>query len=370
MGFDLTAQQREAQEVYRAFVSESIVPYADQWDRDQALPPEVFRTLGAKGYLVPSLPAEYGGRGMDMLHYGLFSEEIGRGCQSVRNLLGVQGMVAHALLRFGSRSQKQLWLPRIASGETVAAFALTEPSIGSDASNVRTTATRTDTGYVLNGVKKWISFGVKAGIFLVIAHSGEAASAFLVERGTPGFSTEPITDLMGLRASMLGELRFEDCEIPAENRVGKEGIGFAWIANTALDYGRYSTACGCVGLSQACLDASQSYSRERKQFGVPIREHQLVRQMLTNMRVNSQAARLLCYHAGYLRDQGSPDAIQATLAAKYFASTHVSLAAADAVQIHGAQGIGYGYPVQRYMRDAKVMEIIEGTTQIQQVFID
>jgi glutaryl-CoA dehydrogenase (non-decarboxylating) len=169
---------------------------------------------------------------------------------------------------------------------------------------------------------------------------------------------------------MLGELRFDNCEIPAANRVGKEGIGFAWIANTALDYGRYSTACGCVGLAQACLDASQRYSQERRQFGVPIREHQLVRQMLTNMRVNTQAARLLCYQAGYLRDQGAPEAIQATLAAKYFASTHVARAATDAVQIHGAQGIGYGYPVQRYMRDAKVMEIIEGTTQIQQVFID
>ena len=370
MGFDLTAQQREAQEVYRAFAAESIVAHADQWDRDQALPLGIFEALGAKRYLVPTLPVEFGGLGMDMLHYGLFSEEIGRACQSVRNLLGVQGMVAHSLLRFGTRDQKEKWLPRIASGETVAAFALTEPSIGSDASNVTTEATRSATGYVLNGVKKWISFGVKAGIFLVIAQSKGGPSAFLVERGTPGFSSAPITDLMGLRASMLGELRFDHCEIPEANRVGKEGIGFAWIANTALDYGRYSTACGCVGLAQACLDASQSYSRERKQFGVPIREHQLVRRMLTNMRVNTQAARLLCYHAGYLRDQGAPDAIQATLAAKYFASTQVSQAATDAVQIHGAQGIGYGYSVQRYMRDAKVMEIIEGTTQIQQVFID
>ena len=152
--------------------------------------------------------------------------------------------------------------------------------------------------------------------------------------------------------------------------MGKEGNGFGWIANTALDYARFSTACGSVGLAQACLDASDRYSRERKQFGVSIRDHQLVRQMLTDMRVNTQAARLLCYQAGHLRAEGSPDAIQSTLMAKYFASTHVSRAAADAVQIHGANGIGYSYPVQRYMRDAKVMEIIEGTTQIQQVFID
>lgn len=370
MSFDLTAEQKDSRQSYRAFVDESILPHADQWDREQALPPEAFRALGAKSYLTPSLPAEFGGLGMDMVHYGLFSEEIGRGCASVRNLLGVQGMVAHSLLRFGSRAQKERWLPRIASGETVAAFALTEPGVGSDAKNVTLSATRSEGGYVLNGVKKWISFGMKAGIFLVIAQSGGGASAFLVERGTPGFSTSPITDLMGLRASMLGELRFGQCEIPAENLVGREGIGFAWIANTALDYGRYSTACGCVGLSQACLDASDRYSRERVQFGAPIREHQLVRQMLTNMRVNTQAARLLCHQAGYLRDEGSPEAIQSTLVAKYFASTTVSRAATDAVQIHGANGIGYGYPVQRFMRDAKVMEIIEGTTQIQQVFID
>jgi hypothetical protein len=370
MGFDLTAEQKESQESYRVFVNESIQPYAGQWDRDEALPPELFATLGERRYLVPSLPSRLGGLEMDMQHYGLFSEEIGRGCQSVRNLLGVQGMVAHALLRFGSRAQQEQWLPRVAAGETVAAFALTEPSVGSDARNVTTSATRTDTGYVLNGVKKWISFGVKAGIFLVIAQSSGGPSAFIVERGTPGFSTRPITDLLGLRASMLGELHFDNCEIPAANLVGREGIGFAWIANTALDYGRYSTACGCVGLAQASLAASQRYSQERTQFGVPIREHQLVRQMLTNMRVNTQAARLLCYQAGYLRDQGSPDAIQSTLVAKYFASTNVSRAAADAVQIHGANGIGYSYPVQRYMRDAKVMEIIEGTTQIQQVFID
>ncbi len=370
MAFDLTEAQRSAREGYRALAAEHIEPFASQWDRDQALPGELFLSLGSRRLMAPTIPAAFGGIGMDMMNYGLFSEEVGRCCQSVRNLLGVQGMVAHSLLRFGNPEQKSRWLPRIANGETVAAFALTEPSIGSDASNVTTAATRTDSGYLLNGAKKWISFGMKADVFLVIARAPGGVSAFVVERGTPGFSTAPIPDLLGLRASMLGELTFADCEIPAANRIGKEGIGFAWIANTALDFGRYSTACGCVGLAQACLDASQSYSLERKQFGVAIREHQLVRRLLTNMKANTQAARLLCYHAGTLRDQGSPEAIQATMLAKYFASTHVAQAATDAVQIHGAQGIGSNYPVQRYLRDSKVMEIIEGTTQIQQVFID
>ena len=370
MDFDLTAQQKDAQTAFRTFVDRTIAPYADQWDRAQALPPELFQTLGANRYLVPSLPREFDGLGMDMQTYGLFSEEIGRGCASVRNLLGVQGMVAQSLLRFGNRAQQSQWLPRLATGEAIAAFALTEPAIGSDAKNVATTATRSAHGYVLNGTKKWISFGVKADLFLVIAQSAGGTSAFLVEKGTPGFSGTPITELLGLRASMLGELRFEHCEIPAANLVGKEGSGFAWIANTALDFGRYSTACGCVGLAQACLEASQKYSRERTQFGVPIGQHQLVRQMLTNMRVNTQAARLLCYQAGYWRNQGAPEAIQSTLVAKYFASTNVSRIATDAVQIHGANGIGSDYSVQRYLRDAKIMEIIEGTTQIQQVYID
>lgn len=369
MKMELTAQQKADQAAFRAFVDETIAPHADDYDRAQGLPPELFQKLGERRYLTPTLPYEFGGLGMDMLTYGLFSEEIGRGCASVRNLLGVQGMVAQAILRFGSRAQKEQWLPRIACGETVAAFALTEPTIGSDAKNVTTAATRTATGYVLNGSKKWISFGEKAAIFLVIAQCADGAGAFLVERGTPGFTTKPIQELLGLRASMLGELQFAACEIPQAYMVGKEDFGFTWIANTALDFGRYSTACGCVGLAQACLEASQRYSRERTQFGAPICEHQLVRQMLTNMLVNTQAARLLCYQAGYLRDKGSPAAIQSALMAKYFASTTVMQIANDAVQIHGANGIGYAYSVQRYLRDAKIMEIIEGTTQIQQIFI-
>ena len=366
---ELTAQQKDDQATFRAFVDDNIVPYADQYDRDQALPPELFRTLAAKRYLVPTLPREFGGLGMDMQTYGLFSEEIGRGCASVRNLVSVGGMAAHAILRFGSQTQKARWLPRIAAGETVAGFALTEPDIGSDAANIATAAIRSNHGYRLNGGKKWISFGEKADLFLVIARTDQGASAFLVERQSAGFSSTPITELLGLRASMLGELHFDDCEIPSENLVGKEGTGFAWIANTSLDYGRFSTACGCVGLAQACLDASRSYARERTQFGVPIGEHQLVRQMLTNMHVNTQAARLLCYQAGYQRANGAPNAIQSTLVAKYYASSMVVQIANDAVQIHGANGVGYGYSVQRYLRDAKIMEIIEGTTQIQQLFI-
>lgn len=370
MKMELSSQQQEAQATFRTFVDEHIAPYADQYDRDQALPEELFQLMGEKRYLVPTLPRDVDGLGMDMQTYGLFAEEIGRGCQSVRNMVSVQGMAAHAILRVGNRAQRERWLPRISSGETIAAFALTEPTTGSDAQNVKTSATRTANGYILNGTKKWISFGTRADLFLVIVQCEGGAGAFVVERGTPGFITTQINNMLGLRASMLGELHFDSSELPEENLIGKEGLGFAWAANTALDYGRYSTACGCVGLAQACLEASQRYSNERTQFGVPIREHQLVRQMLTNMLVNTQAARLLCQQAGYLRDKGMPDAIRSTLVAKYFASTSVMQIASDAVQIHGANGVGSDYSVQRYLRDAKIMEIIEGTTQIQQVLID
>ena len=168
---------------------------------------------------------------------------------------------------------------------------------------------------------------------------------------------------------MLGELQLENCQIPKENLVGKIGFGFGFVATTSLDYGRYSTACGCVGLAQACLEASQHYTQQRTQFGVPIKKHQLVQQMMTNMIANVSAARLLCYQAGYLRDQKSPDAIRSTMIAKYFASTTATSIANDAVQLHGANGCGPDYPVQRYLRDAKIQEIIEGTSQIQQIKI-
>ena len=316
-----------------------------------------------------TLPAEAGGSGMDMMTYGLLTEEVGRGCGSVRNLLAVQGMVAHAILKWGTREQKEKWVPKIGSGEVVAAFALTEPDIGSDAKNITMTATQSGDGYVLNGKKKWISFGQRADLFLTFAQAEGQMGAFLVERHAPGFSTVPISGMLGLRASELAEIHFAGCVVPAENVLSRGAFTFAAVATTALDYGRYSTACGCVGLAEACLTACLSYARQRSQFGAPIGQHQLVQQKLTDMISSINAARLLCYEAGYLRDQRAPEAVLHTLIAKYFASTTAFRVANDAVQLHGANGCGADYPVQRYLRDAKIQEIIEGTTQIQQIQI-
>jgi glutaryl-CoA dehydrogenase (non-decarboxylating) len=365
----LTAQQKADQASFKAFVDEHIAPNADRHDREEALPQGLIQKLAQQHFLVPTLPREAGGANMDLLTYGLLTEEIGRGCASVRNLLGVSGMVAHAILKWGSQAQKKKWLPRLASGDLMAAFALTEPRVGSDAGHITTTATPSGNTYDLHGCKKWISFGQTADLFLVFAQCDGKPAAFLVERNTPGLSVKPISGLLGLRASMLAELHLEGCHIPQENLLGTVGAGFAWVASSALDYGRYSTACGCVGLAQACLDACRWYTQERRQFGAFLKDHQLIQRMMTDMIANISAGRLLCYQAGYLRNSGDPDAIEATLIAKYFTSTITSQIATDAVQIHGANGCSEDYPVQRYLRDAKIMEIIEGTTQIHQMKI-
>jgi len=365
----LTPQQDEARAGFRALVDEHILPHANRFDEEEEIPRDLVRLLGRERRLIATLPLEAGGEDMDPLTSGLLSEEMGRGCASVRNLMGVSGMVAHAILRWGSKAQKEQWLPRLGAGETIGAFALTEPQGGSDAANLRTTATPSGGAWTLNGSKKWISFAQTADVFLSIAQCENKPAAFLVERDTPGLMVKPITGLLGLRASKLAEVQFENCSVPAENMVLSVGAGFALVASFALDYGRHSTACGCVGLAQRCLDACRAYARERRAFGAPIKDHQLIQQMLTNMVTNISAGRLLCHQAGYLRGQNDPGAVRETLIAKYFTTAILPQITGDAVQIHGASGCSADSPVQRCFRDAKIMEIVEGTTQIHQIKI-
>jgi alkylation response protein AidB-like acyl-CoA dehydrogenase len=369
MKIELTPQQKRDQAAFRAFVQEEIVPHANRYDQEEHTPVELIQKIAQQGYLRAIISTEYGGTNMDMITYGLLNEEIGRGCSSIRSLITVHSMVAHAILRWGTRQQKAEWLPRLAEGEIIGAFGLSEPAVGSDAKSIEATATLEGDYYVLNGRKKWTTYGQIAGLFLVFAQCEGKVSAFLVERETPGFATEPIRGMLGTRASMLAELYLRDCRIPKGNMVGGRGFGLASVATSALDIGRYTVAWGCVGIAQACLDASLQYTSHRQQFGVYLKEHQLVQQMITNMITNVKAARLLCYQAGYLKDAGDPHTIMETWVAKYFASTAAAQAASDAVQIHGANGCSADYPVQRYLRDTKIMEIIEGSTQIQQITI-
>ncbi|GAA6624127.1 acyl-CoA dehydrogenase family protein [Scytonema sp. NUACC26] len=369
MKIELTTQQKDAQAEFRAFVNSEVIPYANSYDQEERTPTKLIEKLAQHGYLGAVLPKEFGGKAMNTIAYGLLNEEIGRGCSSLRSLLTVHCMVAHALCKWGNKSQKDYWLPKLASGEVIAAFALSEPNVGSDAKSIETTATLSGDSYILNGHKKWITYGQIADIFLVFAQCSGKPSAFLVEKNSPGLSIQPISGMLGVRASMLAELQFQDCRIPQENLVGKLGFGFSYVASSALDYGRYSVAWGSVGIAQACLEACIQYTSKRKQFGVYLKEHQLIRQMITEMIANVKAARLLCYQAGYLKEIGDPSSITETSIAKYFASTTATKVANDAVQIHGANGCTSEYSVARYLRDAKIMEIIEGSTQIQQITI-
>ncbi|WP_392535263.1 acyl-CoA dehydrogenase family protein [Nostoc sp. C117] len=369
MQIELTPEQKNAQAIFRAFVDEEIIPFANEWDRQQSTPKKIIEKLAQKGYLGALIPKEYGGGAIDIITYGLLNEEIGRGCSSLRSLLTVHNMVTHALLKWGSKSQKQYWIPKLATGEVIAAFGLSEPTVGSDAKSVETTAKLAGDSYILNGQKKWMTYGQIADIFLIFGLCEGKPSAFLVEKNSPGLSIKPIVGMLGVKASMLAELDLMDCRIPQENIVGKLGFGFSYVASAALDYGRYSVAWGCVGIAQACLEACIQYTSQRQQFGVYLKEHQLIRQMITNMIVNVKAARLLCYQAGYLKKFGHPNSLAETSIAKYFASTIATKVASDAVQIHGANGCSSEYSVERYLRDAKIMEIIEGSTQIQQMTI-
>lgn len=369
MQLELTGAQKKARLRFRSFVQERIAPYAGAWDREERVPMQVVDQLRGEGYLGSPLPAEAGGGGLDPISYGLLTEEIARGCSSVRSLLTVHDMVALAIWRWGSRDLKAKVGGAAAMAEMLCALALSEPDVGSDAAGVQTGARLEGYEYILNGRKKWVTFGQIAHLFLVLARCEGKLTAFAVPADAPGLVRRPLRGIVGTRASLLAELEFNDCRIPRHYLTGRVGFGLSHVVSTALDQGRYSVAWGSVGIAQACLDACLSYTSSRKQFGVELREHQLVQRKLTNMIADTRAARLLCYRAGYLRQTGDLDAASETLIAKYFASQAAVRAANDAVQLHGANGLTEEYPVARYLRDAKVTEIIEGSSQIQQMTI-
>jgi glutaryl-CoA dehydrogenase (non-decarboxylating) len=365
----LTEQQCRDRAAFRSFVAKEITPHADQWDEIQELPPALVAGLAAQGYLGALVPTRYGGTGMDAVTFGLLNEAIGYGCSSTRSLLTVHAMVTHAIARWGNEAQREALLPGLATGDLVGAFALTEPGAGSDAGAVLTNADLVPGGYRLTGTKRWITYGQRADLFVVFARCAGGLTAFVLDRDSDGLDIQPIAGMLGTRASMLAELRLRDCTVPGGRLLGRVGFGLAAVAASALDVGRYSVAWGCVGLLAACLDVSLRHADERVQFGRAVREHQLVQRMLANMATSLEAARLLCHHAGCLKDLGDPTTVTATWTAKYFASCAAFRSAADTVQILGATGCGAGHPAQRLLRDAKIMEIIEGSTQLQQTYL-
>jgi len=366
---ELNSQQQRLRTEFRRFVDAHVVPEANAWDRQELMPPEVVRQLANHGYLGAVVPVSKGGAGFDSVEFGLLNEELGRGCSSLRSLLTVHSMVALTISRWGTEALKTQWLEKLGQGQAIGAFAVTEAEAGSDAREIRTEAIESGDDFVLTGYKKWITFGQMADLFLVFASSQRGHCAFVLERNAPGLMISPVHSMLGTRASMMAELRLEQCRVPKQNLVGAPGFGLSHIASSALGCGRYSVAWGCVGIGQACLESCLQYAGQRKQSGTFLREHQLIQRMITQMVAGVKAARLLCYHAGQLRDAGDPTSIIETSIAKYFTCRTAAEIARNAVQIHGANGCSGEYPVERFYRDAKIMEIIEGSNEIQEITI-
>ena len=354
----------------RRFSDEVIRPMAGEFDRKEHLPRAIINELAENKYLLASLPEANGGLGLDPLFYGFFTEEIGKACCSTRGLITVQSsLIGETLLKWGTNEQRAEWLPAISNGEKIGAFALTEPDVGSDARGVQTEYEKSKKEYVVNGRKKWISFADIADFFIVIASRGSEITAFIIERDRHGIRTIPQKGLLANRASHIAEIEFQEVRIPRENVLGRPGSGFDFIVNTALDHGRYSIAWAGTAIAQEAMDYMIKYAIERKQFGHKISDFQLIQGMIGNAVTRVHAARALCIKAGEMRTRGDNDAITETAIAKYFASRVALKVSTDAVQVHGGNGCSNLYPVERLFREAKVLEIIEGTSQILQKII-
>ena len=362
----LTDQQQARYAACREFVARNVEPFADVWDSEQRIPAAALSLLAKSGYLGCSLPAAYGGQGWDIITFGLLNEALGRGSSALTGVLTVQSMVSMALLKWGTDEQKRRWLPPLATGEMIGAFALTEPGAGSALQSLTTefTPAHGGDGLLLNGRKQWITCAQLAGGFLVFGKLGKQALACLVPRATPGFEIEPIRGLLGFRASGLAKLSFSNVEIPAANIVGKPGFALSHVAPVGLQYGRISTACSGLGLLRACFEASVAYAAARKIGDKTVGELGMIRSLIARMGTDLEAGGFLCHNACRSEQERAPEAFEKVLIAKYFTSRSAVKAASDAVQIRGASGCHESSPVARYYRDAKIMEIIEGTTQI------
>jgi butyryl-CoA dehydrogenase len=368
--FELTDEQRLIRETARDFADGEIVPRARENDRNEHFDTELVQKIADMGFLGAIVPEEYGGRGVDYRTYALIVEEIGRGCSAMRTVVSVvTSLVCSSIVRWGSEEQKQEWLPQLCSGEAIGCFGLTEPDTGSDAANLKTRAKEVDGQWRISGGKMWISLGNYSKLALVFAQTDpekkhKGLACFLVPTDQPGFTTQEIHHKLGLKGSDTAELALDDVE---GDLMGEVGDGFK-IAMSALDSGRYSVAAGCVGICQGSLDASISYSKERTQFERPIGSFQLVQEMIADMVVQTEAARGLVWRAGWLKDQGKPSTTETSIAKLY--ATEAAVKCADlGIQVHGASGYVDDYPVERYLRDARVTTLYEGTSQIQKLII-
>ncbi|MBE9545223.1 MAG: acyl-CoA dehydrogenase [Proteobacteria bacterium] len=373
MTFKLTEEQLMIQSMVRDLARAEFAPKAMERDKTKEFPAENLKKLGELGLMGMMIPPEYGGSGADTISYVLALAEVAYACASTAVVMSVHNsIVCESILRYGTDDQKEKYLKRMATGEMIGAFALTEPNAGSDPARQTTKAVFEGDSYVLNGTKRFTTTGKNAGIIIVTAKTDEEArhkgiSAFLIEQGTPGLKVGPLEDKMGLRASDTVDLIIEDCRIPAANRLGNEGDGFL-IAMTGLDGGRIGIAAQSVGVATAAFDAAVQYSREREQFGQSISKFQGLRWMIADMATEIEAARLMMLSAAEMKDNGENYTLQASMA-KLYASEMVNRITPKAIQIHGGYGFTKEYPVERYYRDARVFTIYEGTSEIQRIVI-
>ena len=373
MDFDLTEEQIMIRNLMKDFAKNEILPKARDDDRNERFPGDILDKMAPLGLLGAPLPEKYGGMGIDHIAYVLMIEELGRVSFALRSIVSVHiSLFQKTLNQWGTEEQKQKYLPRATKGEILGCFATTEPNVGSDIASTETSAVLDKGKWRLNGNKMWISNGGVADVALIFAQTDKAKkhrgiTAFLVEKGTPGFSSTDIHGKLGLRSANTAELILEDCVVAEENVLGQVGKGFK-IAMTAFDNARLCVAAGCVGLAQACIDASVLYAQTRQQFGKPIGSYQLVQEMIADMIVETEAARFLTYRAAYLKDKGVPHTVETSMA-KYYASEVALRAANNAIQVHGGWGFSDEYPVERYYRDVKVATLLEGTSQMHKLII-
>ncbi|WP_406318629.1 acyl-CoA dehydrogenase family protein [Streptomyces sp. NBC_00118] len=373
MNLELSEEQAAVRQLARDFVAREITPNVVGWDRAEEVDRHIVKKLGDVGFLGLTIDEEYGGSGGDHLAYCLVTEELGRGDSSVRGIVSVSlGLVTKTVQSYGTEEQKREWLPRLTAGEALGCFGLTEPGTGSDAGSLTTRAVRDGDDYVINGSKMFITNGTWADVVLLFARSTGApghkgVTAFLVPTDTPGLTRRTIHGKLGLRGQATAELVLEDVRVPASAMLGPEGKGFS-IAMSALAKGRMSVAAGCVGIAQAALDAAVGYAAEREQFGKSIASYQLVQELISDISVDVDAARLLTWRVADLIDRGE-DFATAASKAKLFASEAAVRCANNALQVFGGYGYIDEYPVGKLLRDARVMTLYEGTSQIQKLII-
>lgn len=369
----LNADQEMIRDAVRDFVRTEITPHAARWDKEHHFPKNVHQGLAALGAYGICVPEEYGGAGLDYLSLALVLEEIAAGDGGTSTVISVTNCPVNAILmRYGSEAQKQQWLAPLARGEMLGAFCLTEPHVGSDASALRTTATRDGSDYVINGVKQFITSGKNGDVAIVIAVTDKAAgkrgmSAFIVPTSAPGYQVLRLEDKLGQHSSDTAQIQFEGCRIPAANLIGAEGEGYR-IALSALEGGRIGIAAQSVGMARAAFDCALQYSKERKSFGQPIFNHQAVGFRLADCATQIEAARQLIWHAASLRDAGLPCLKEAAMA-KLFASEMAERVCSSAIQTLGGYGVVSDFPVERIYRDVRVCQIYEGTSDVQKILI-